>query len=143
MLEEGPITALGFVDNTNILTFRKTIEENCQRLEAAHAPRSLGRYKAPIGPLYKESSRERLEPDAITLEAKARHLYTAVVRPAITYRYSVWTQTAKDIGSYSRQTKALEKIQNQALRHVIGAYKSVLEAVLQNEADIPPLALYT
>jgi len=29
MLEEGPITALGFIDDTNILTFRKTIEENC------------------------------------------------------------------------------------------------------------------
>jgi len=36
MLEEGPITALGFIDDTNILTFIKTTEENCQRLEAAH-----------------------------------------------------------------------------------------------------------
>ncbi|KYG39701.1 hypothetical protein M433DRAFT_10163 [Acidomyces richmondensis BFW] len=36
-----------------------------------------------------------------------------------------------------------KKIQNQALRHITGAYKSVPEAVLQNEADIPPLALYT
>jgi hypothetical protein len=35
-LEEGPTTALGFVDDTNILTFGKTTEENCQRLEVAH-----------------------------------------------------------------------------------------------------------
>ncbi|KXL43022.1 MAG: hypothetical protein FE78DRAFT_543014, partial [Acidomyces sp. 'richmondensis'] len=66
---------------------------------------------------------------------KARHLYTAVVRPAITYG-------CPEIGSCSKQTKALEKIQNQALRYITGAYKSVPEAVLQNEADIPPLALY-
>jgi hypothetical protein len=74
---------------------------------------------------------------------KARHLYTAVVRPAITYGCPVWTQATRDIGPSSRKTKALEQIQNQALRHIIGAYKSVPEAVLQNEADIPLLTLYT
>ncbi|KYG40593.1 hypothetical protein M433DRAFT_534129 [Acidomyces richmondensis BFW] len=35
-IPQGPTTALGFVDNTNILTFGKTTEENCQRLEVAH-----------------------------------------------------------------------------------------------------------
>jgi len=74
---------------------------------------------------------------------KARHLYTAVVRPAITYGCPVWTHTETDRGSTTRQIKALEGIQNQALRHITGAYKSVSEQVLQNEAEIPPLALYT
>jgi len=39
MLEEGHTTALGFVNDTNILTYGKTTEENCQRLEAAHTKR--------------------------------------------------------------------------------------------------------
>jgi len=73
---------------------------------------------------------------------RARHLYTAVVRPAITYGCPVWTQTEKEKGLTTKQTKALERIQNQALRHITGAYKSVSEQVLQNEADIPPLELY-
>jgi hypothetical protein len=204
MLEEGPTTALGFVDDTNILTFRKTTEENCRRLEAAHAKclrwaaqhgaafapqkyqlihftrsrkrhnlqatvdiqgfqagpvpslRLLGVWvdtKLQWGPHIKKAA-EKGQNQMQSLQRlckstwgatfqKARHLYTAVVRPGITYGCPIWTQPAKDRGSYSRQITALEKIQNQALRHITGAYKSVPEAVLQNEADIPPLALYT
>jgi len=39
--------------------------------------------------------------------------------------------------------KPLEKIQVQALRHITGAYKSVPIAVLQREANIPLLLIYT
>jgi len=204
MLEEGPTTALGFVDDTNILTFGKTTEENCQRLEAAHAKclrwaaqhgaafapqkyqlihftRSRRRHnlqatvdiqgfqEGPVpslrllgvwidtklqwGPHIKKAA-EKGQNQMQSLQRlckstwgatfqKARHLYTAIVRPAITYGCPVWTQTEMDRGSATRQTKALEGIQNQALRHITGAYKSVSEQVLQNEAEIPPLALYT
>lgn len=73
---------------------------------------------------------------------KARHIYTAVVRPAMTYGCQVWNQTEKAWGHPTRHTIELEKIQNQALRHITGAFRSVSASVLLNEADIPPLALY-
>ena len=36
LLTNGPTSAIGFVDDTNILTFGRSTEENCKALEAAH-----------------------------------------------------------------------------------------------------------
>ena len=35
-LQRGTILAFGFVNNSNILTYNKTIEENCKALKKAH-----------------------------------------------------------------------------------------------------------
>jgi hypothetical protein len=70
---------------------------------------------------------------------KARLVYSATVTPAITYGAGIWhspqgTETArKFIG------KQLETLQNQGLRRILGAYKAVNSAVLEKEADIPPI----
>jgi hypothetical protein len=71
--------------------------------------------------------------------AKARLVYSAVVTPAITYGAGIWyspqgTETArKYIGNQ------LVVLQNQGLRKILGAYKAVNGAVLEKEADIPPI----
>jgi len=203
-LEEGPTTALGVLDDSNILNFGKTTEENCQRLKPAHAKclrwaaqhgaafapqkyypihftRSRIRHnlqatvdiqgfqEGPVpslrllgvwvdtelqwGPHIKKTI-EKSQSQMQSLQRlckstwgatfqKARHIYTAVVRPALTYGCQVCNQTETTWGQSTRRTKALEKIQNQALRHITGAHRSVSEHVLQIEAHIPPVALYT
>jgi len=73
---------------------------------------------------------------------KARHLYTAVVRPAMVYGAKVWMTPGGVPGYKKGITRPLEKMQNQALRHIAGAYKSVPEAILQKETEILLLYLY-
>ena len=74
---------------------------------------------------------------------KARHLYTAVVRPAITFGCPVWSNPEGTKGHNNSLTKPLEEVQRIALRHITGAYKSVALPVLQREADITPIQLWT
>ena len=36
LIKETGVLAIGFVDNTNILAFRKSTEENCRKLKRAY-----------------------------------------------------------------------------------------------------------
>jgi hypothetical protein len=66
-----------------------------------------------------------------------------VVRPALTFGAKVWTTPEGIQGHRKGLTIPLERVQNQALRHISGAYKSVPIPVLQQETEIPPIHLYT
>ena len=201
-LQEGRTRAMGFVDDSNILTYSNSTEENCRQLEAAHqkcldwaskhgaafapqkyqlihftrgrqhnlratvqiqgfeegpvpALRLLGVWvdtKLQWGPHIKRAA-EKGANQMQSLQRlckstwgasfqKARHLYTAVVRPAMMFGCTTWMDPEGTKGHRKGLTQPLEKVQNQALRQITGAYKSVPAAVLQREADIPPIHLY-
>lgn len=202
-LEAERTTAMGFVDDTNILTYGDSTRSNCRKLEEAHqkcadwakrhgaafAPQKYqlihftrsrrhdmtatiqitGFQQGPVPSLrllgvwvdtklqWGAHIKKAAEKGAYQMQSlqrlckstwgasfqKARHIYTAVVRPAITYGCQTWTTPQGIQGHKKGLTQPLERIQNQALRHITGAYKSVPAAVLQREADIPPLSLYT
>ena len=71
--------------------------------------------------------------------ARARHIYTAVVRPKITYGCSIWHSPEGTPGYTKSKISKLEKVQNQCLRRITGAYKTTNIRVLEHEAAIPPL----
>ena len=62
--------------------------------------------------------------------SKARQVYSAVVRPAITYAAGSWHDPRGTPGSNRIKVKVLEKIQNQCLRTVLRAFKATPVAVL-------------
>ena len=71
---------------------------------------------------------------------QARHVYTAVVRPAMTHGSLVWhtpEETQKHV-KVTRKSK-LEIVQNKCLRVVAGAYRATPIEVLQAETFICPL----
>ena len=70
--------------------------------------------------------------------ARARQIYTSVVRPAITYGASVWHQRGKG-DKPAEKEKRLEKLQNKALRNITGAFKKVSTETLEAEAYVPPI----
>jgi len=74
--------------------------------------------------------------------SKSRQVFTAVIRPAMTYGSPVW-HTPETL-RHSRKTvnKKLQVIQNTALRRVLGAYRATPTAVLEAEAGVPPVDLY-
>jgi hypothetical protein len=72
-----------------------------------------------------------------TCFAWARRIYTAVVRPTMTYAYAT-TSTGKGKKWMQRE---LAKIQNEGLRRVLGAYRATSIPVLENEAQVPPIEL--
>jgi hypothetical protein len=79
--------------------------------------------------------------------ARARQIYSAVVRPALAYGASTWhTPTPIEETEGVRQPKSpavkLEKVQNKCLRAVTGAYKATPVAVLESEACTLPLSVY-
>ena len=74
---------------------------------------------------------------------KAKQIYTAVVQLAITFRCQTQSTPQGIQGHKKGLTQLLEKIQAQALRYITGAYKSVPIAILQREANILPLSIYT
>jgi len=75
---------------------------------------------------------------------KARIIYTSVLRPTISYGVSIWYSPGAKKGTSTTKTinKTLETMQNRGLRQVTGAYKAVGGAILEKEADIPPIAQY-
>ena len=203
ILHEGNTSAMGFVDDSNILTYSMSTEDNCRQLEKAHqkckewarrhgaefAPqkyqlihftrsrkhnlkatvqiqgfngeplpslRLLGVWvdtKLKWGPHIKQAAtRGAQQMQSLQRLCKstwgasfqrARHLYTAVVRPTITFGCQVWSSPEGTQGYCRNLTKPIEKIQREALRNITGAYKSVATAVLEREANITPLHLYT
>ena len=69
----------------------------------------------------------------------ARHVYLAVVRPALSYRAALWHNPKKKaLGGPARK---LAKCQNQGLGQVLGAFKVTPTRQLETEAYVPPLDL--
>jgi hypothetical protein len=80
---------------------------------------------------------------------KARHIYTAVIRSALTYGAALWHQPAKRRsrdgtapGKARGLASKLAKYQNQGLRTVLGAFKATPTRSLETEAYISPLDLW-
>ena len=68
---------------------------------------------------------------------RARRVYIAVVRPAMTYGSTVW-HTPKEIKKSTISNK-LTIIQNKCLRAITGAFKATPVAVLEAESYIAPI----
>src|SRR5579862_5135934 len=74
-----------------------------------------------------------------TMEA-ARHVYLAVVRPAISYGAALW-HSPKEKPLRGAAGK-LAKHQNNGIRQVLGAFKATPVRQLETEAYVPPLDLW-
>ena len=73
---------------------------------------------------------------------KARQVYTAVVRPAMTYGATIW-HTPKDTKTKGLGPVAkLLPLQNKCLRSITGAYKATNTKVLEAESGVIPLDIY-
>lgn len=71
---------------------------------------------------------------------KARHLYTAVVRPAMTYGSAVW-HAAKELKKLSKSMEnRLAVVLNKCLRLVSGGYKATPIRALEAETICPPIS---
>lgn len=73
---------------------------------------------------------------------KARTIFKAVVRPAITYASSIWRSPEGLTTHLKRLENKLRIIQNSCLRTVSGAYKATPIRVLEAESFIEPLAMH-
>lgn len=74
--------------------------------------------------------------------AKARHVYTAVVRPAMTYGSAAWHLPA-EVGKTSRTIESkMAVLQNKCLRTVSGAFKATPIKALDAETPVAPLSLH-
>ena len=72
--------------------------------------------------------------------ARARRVYTAVVRPAMTYESTVW-HTPKDLKGSKAIERKLTIIQNRCLRTIAGAYRATPISVLEAEIYVPPIPI--
>ena len=70
--------------------------------------------------------------------AKARQVYSAVVRPAMTYGSTVW-HMPKEVKKSKTSTSKLSVIQNNCLRAIAGAFKATPISVLEVETFIAPI----
>jgi len=75
--------------------------------------------------------------------ARARTLYTAVIRPTITHACGIWAGGKKGEGLQERTLRPLITLQNKCLRRITGAYKRTPVAALEKDTNIPPIQLYT
>jgi hypothetical protein len=198
-LLELHLSALGFADDINLLTYSESTAVNCAALESAHdrclawasthgmqfAPKKYtlthftqkrtfnletsirvnGREIAPsptvrvLGLLLDSKLSWKAHIDAVnqkmktqmyalsrtatstwgaTLE-KARQIYLAVIRPAVSYGAALWHRPGtKPKGPVAK----LQKHQNSGLRQVLGAFKATPIRQLETEAYVPPLDLW-
>ena len=73
---------------------------------------------------------------------KARHVYTAVVRPALMYGSAAWHLPA-EVGKSSQTAESkMAVMQNQCLRTVAGAFKAIPIKALEAETHVAPLSLH-
>ena len=73
---------------------------------------------------------------------KSRLLYTAVIRPTITYGSKIWATGEGGRPPPASLLQPLTKLQNRCLRRVTGAYKRAPARALEKDAAIEPLPLY-
>lgn len=69
---------------------------------------------------------------------KARHVYSAVVRPAMSYGSAVWHSLPEHNNLPKMATSKVSVIQNKCLGVVSGAYKATPIQVLEAETYVPP-----
>jgi hypothetical protein len=74
--------------------------------------------------------------------AKARQIYTAVIRSSIAYAAPIWHKPPNCATKPCGPASKLQKHQNQCLRIVTGAYKATPIRQLETESFIPPLDLW-
>jgi hypothetical protein len=70
----------------------------------------------------------------------ARHIYLAIVKPALSYGVALW-HGPRDKARSGLAGK-LAKHQNQGLRQVLGAFRATPIRQLETEAYVPPLTLW-
>ena len=73
---------------------------------------------------------------------KARTVYTAVVRPLLTYASPCWHQPGKTPAKPRGIAAKLSPIQNACLRTVAGAFKATPIKKLETETYVPPIDIY-
>ena len=71
---------------------------------------------------------------------KAQHVYTAVVRPAMTYGSTVWHAPKKLKGFSKSAEDRLAIVQNKCLQLISGRYKATPIQALKAEMFIPPIS---
>ena len=74
---------------------------------------------------------------------KSRLLYTAVVRPTMTYGCKIWASGEKGGPPPASLLQPLVKLQNKCLRRVTGAYKRAPVKTLEKDTAVKPLPLHT
>ena len=195
-------SALGFVDDVNVLAYGKSTEENCRILERIHRKCELwaARHGSVFAPdkyelihlsrnpkkfdmsatiqiennliepktdirvlglqidtklkwgAHIRKTQEKMTSQSLALTkiststwgasfAKARQVYTAVVRPAMTYGSTVW-HTPREIKKNKATTSKLSVMQDKCLRTVTGAFKATPVEVLEAETFIAPMELH-
>lgn len=74
---------------------------------------------------------------------KAKQVYTAVIRPAMTYGAPAWHLSKEPSGEKSVGPVAqLATLQNKCLKAITGAYKATHSKVLGAESGVIPLDIY-
>ena len=69
--------------------------------------------------------------------ARARHVYCAVIRPAITYGSAIWHYSSETKGARKGNVNKLAIIQNKGLRVAAGAYRATPIELLHAETMVP------
>ena len=73
---------------------------------------------------------------------RSKLLYSAVVRPIMTYGVQIWAVQADGSMITPSRIKQLGTVQNKCLRKIMGAYKRTPTAALEKESGTPPIDLY-
>lgn len=196
-------SAIGFIDNVNILAYGTSTEGNIKTLERLHinceawarrhgskfAPKKyklihfarnpkrfnmaapitiageVNQPKADIRVLGVQlDTKLKLGPHVKKIQAKmttqtqaltkltaptwgatfmrARHVYSAVVRPAINYGSTVWHSPAGTKDAKKDTVGKFAVIQNKCLRVIAGAFRAIPVEVLHAETMMPPVQLH-
>jgi len=73
---------------------------------------------------------------------KARHIYQAVIRSALSYGAALWHQHTSNASKPKGLTAKLQKQQNKGLRTVLGTFKATPIRQLETESYVPLLDLW-
>lgn len=73
---------------------------------------------------------------------RARKVYVAAVRPAITYGAAAWHVPSASQGNPKGVARTIQPLQNDCLRTVAGAYKATRVRRLETEVWCPPIQLH-
>lgn len=74
--------------------------------------------------------------------AKARHVYNAVIRPAITFGSSIWHSPCGAPDSIKKTDKLLNDIQRECLRVVSGGFRATPQPIIEVETHMMPINLH-
>jgi hypothetical protein len=74
--------------------------------------------------------------------ARSKLLYTATVRPAVTYGAQAWSNGNAGGKQATGALNGLKTMQNRGLRRILGAYKRTPVALLERETGILPIDLH-